>query len=97
MMRSGINSQNEFRQLKRPYDLVKFATGYYERQMINSQEINTDFIVTYKGNDTGNFNYSLSAGGNIMSNKYRRIDAAANGLAVPDVYNLANASGNVSS
>lgn len=95
MMRSGINSQNEFRQLKRPYDLVKFATGYYERQMINSQEINTDFLLTYKGNDTGDFNYSLSAGGNIMSNNYRRMDASANGLSVPDVYNLANASGTV--
>ncbi|WLD23421.1 SusC/RagA family TonB-linked outer membrane protein [Flavobacterium dauae] len=95
MMRSGINSQNEFRELKRPYDLVKFATGYYERQMINSQEINTDFLLTYKGNETDHFNYSLSAGGNIMSNKYRRMDASANGLAVPDVYKLSNASSNV--
>lgn len=95
MIRSGINSQNEFRELKRPYDLVKFATGYYERQMINSQEINTDFLLTYKGNETDNFNYNLSAGGNIMSNKYRRMDASANGLAVPDVYKLSNASSNV--
>lgn len=95
MMRSGINSQNEFRELKRPYDLVKFATGYYERQMIKSQEINTDFLLTYKGNETDHFNYSLSAGGNIMSNKYRRMDASANGLAVPDVYKLSNASSNV--
>ncbi len=95
MLRSGINSQNEFRELKRPYDLVKFATGYYERQLINSQEINTDFLLTYKGNQTDNFNYSLSAGGNIMSYKYRRMDASANGLAVPDVYKLANASSTV--
>ena len=95
MLRSGINSQDEFRELKRPYDLVKFATGYYERQMINSQEINTDFLLTYTGNETDNFNYSLSAGGNIMSYKYRRMDASANGLAVPDVYKLSNASSNV--
>jgi len=95
MMRSGINSQNELRELKRPYDLVKFAKGYYERQMVNSQEINTDFLLTYKGNEVGNFNYSLSTGGNIMSNKYRRLDASANGLAVPDVYKLSNASSNV--
>ncbi len=95
MIRSGINSQNEFRELKRPYDLVKFAKGYYERQMINAQEINTDFLLTYKGTETDRFNYSLSGGGNIMSNKYRRMDASANGLAVPDVYKLSNASSNV--
>lgn len=95
MIRSGINSQNELRQLKRPYDLVKFAKGYYERQMINSQEINTDFLLTYKGNEIGNFNYSFSAGGNSMSNKYRRMDASANGLSVPDVYKLSNASSTI--
>lgn len=95
MLRSGINSQNEVRELKRPYDLVKFATGYYEKQLINQQEINTDFLLTYKGNESDYFNYSLSAGGNIMSNKVNRLDASANGLAVPDVYKLANASSNV--
>lgn len=95
MIRSGINSQNEFRELKRPYDLVKFAKGYYERQMINSQEINTDFLLTYKSTETDYFNYSISAGGNIMSNKYRRMDSSANGLSVPDVYKLSNASSNI--
>lgn len=95
MIRSGINSQNEVRELKRPYDLVKYATGYYEKQLINQQEINTDFLFTYKGNETDHFNYNLSAGGNIMSTKQNRLDASANGLAVPDVYKLANASSNV--
>jgi len=95
MVRTGINSQNERRELKRPYDLVKYATGYYEKQMINAQEINSDFLLTYKGNESDAFNYSLSAGGNIMSNKYQRLDAYANGLAVPDVYKLSNASSNV--
>lgn len=95
MVRSGLNMQNENRELKRPYDLVKFATGYFEKQLIQSQEINTDFLLSYNANSKGNFNFSASFGGNTMTNKYHRLDASATGLSVPDVYKLSNAANGI--
>lgn len=95
MVRSGLNLQNENRELRRPYDLVKFATGYFEKQLIQSQEINTDFLLSYNAMSKGNFDYNFSVGGNTMTNKYMRLDASANGLSVPDVYKLSNAANGV--
>ncbi|WP_246034250.1 SusC/RagA family TonB-linked outer membrane protein [Empedobacter tilapiae] len=91
MVRSGINAQDEFRELKRPYDLVKYAEGYYQRQNITSTEINTDFLLSYNSNKKQDFTYNFSVGGNRMSTKYKRINASATGLSIPDVYKLANA------
>lgn len=91
MLRSGINTSQEERELKRPYDLVKFAQGFYSRSMIQSQEVNTDFLLTYKGNDSDIFNYNFSIGANNMSNKFNQMTSKANGLVVPDVYKFANA------
>lgn len=95
MIRSGLNLQNENRELRRPYDLVKFARGYFEKQNIQSQEINSDFLLNYKGNTNSDFQYNFSVGGNTMTNKYHRLDASANGLSVPDVYKLSNAANGV--
>lgn len=91
MVRSGINTSQETREQKRPYDLNKFAQGYYSKSMIHSEEINTDFLLTYKGNESEIFNYSLSVGGNNMVNKFQQMTSKANGLVVPGIYKFANA------
>lgn len=91
MIRSGINTSQETREQKRPYDLNKFAQGYYSKSMIHSEEINTDFLLTYKGNESEIFNYSLSVGGNNMVNKFQQMTSKANGLVVPGIYKFANA------
>jgi len=95
MIRSGLNMANERRELKRPYDLVKFATGYYEQQHIQSKEINTDFLLTYTANKDQDFQYNFSVGGNTMTNNFYRLDASANGLSVPNVYKLSNAANGI--
>lgn len=91
MVRSGINTSQETREQKRPYDLNKFAQGYYSKSMIQQEEVNTDFLLTYKGNESDVFNYSLSVGGNNMVNKFQQMTSKANGLVVPGIYKFANA------
>ncbi|UYW01006.1 SusC/RagA family TonB-linked outer membrane protein [Flavobacterium agricola] len=95
MVRSGLNLFNERRELKRPYDLVKFPTGYYEQQHIQSREINSDFLLTYTSKKDQDFQYNFSVGGNTMTNNFYRLDASANGLSVPDVYKLSNAANGI--
>ncbi len=91
MVRSGINAQDEYRELKRPYDLVKYAEGYFQRQNITSKEINSDFLLSYTSDKKQDFTYNFSVGGNRMSTKYKRTDASATGLSIPGVYKLTNA------
>lgn len=91
MVRSGINTSQETREQKRPYDLNKFAQGYYSKSMIQQEEVNTDFLLTYKGNESDVFNYSFSVGGNNMVNKFQQMTSKANGLVVPGIYKFANA------
>ena len=92
MLRSTMNTYNQTREQKRPYSINRYAKGFYERQDVFKQEINSDFLLSYKKDFNGKFGLTASAGGNAMNYKYRRTEAEVTGLVVPGVYKLSNGS-----
>lgn len=92
MVRSALNTYNQTREQKRPYSINRYAKGFYERQDVYKQEINSDFLLSYKKDFGSKFSLAASAGGNAMSYKYRRTEAEVTGLVVPGVYKLSNGS-----
>lgn len=90
MLRTSLNTYFQEREQKRPYSINRYKQGYYEAQDIWKQEINTDFLLSYDNELGEQFSLSASVGGNSMDYKYRRTDAAVDGLVVPNVYKLAN-------
>ncbi len=90
MGRVALNSLSQLRETQRGYSSKKHATGYYGRQDVSSQEINADFLLTYKNTFAERFNYSLMAGGSRMSYTHHNVMSEADALIVPGVYSLAN-------
>ncbi len=90
MLRASLNTYNQDREQQRPYSINRYNQGFYETQDIWKQEVNTDFLLSYKNQLTQKIGLNASIGGNAMDYKYRRTDASVNGLVVPGVYKLAN-------
>ena len=90
LLRTALNTYHQDREQKRPYSINRYAKGFFRTQDVFMQEVNSDFLLTYKNKLSNDFSFSASAGGNAMSYKYQRMDAAVEGLVVPDVYKLAN-------
>src|SRR5699024_8323815 len=89
-LRTSLNSQNSDREQQRPYIINRHARDFYKKQNIYKHEINFDFLRSYHNQFNENWDFSASAGGNAMQFKYRRTDAAIDGLVVPGVYKLSN-------
>lgn len=90
MLRASLNTYNQDREQIRPYSINRYKNGFYETQDIWKQEVNTDFLLSYKNDLSEKIGLSASVGGNAMDYKYRRTDASVDGLVVPAVYKLAN-------
>ncbi|MFK5974339.1 MAG: SusC/RagA family TonB-linked outer membrane protein [Flavobacteriaceae bacterium] len=91
MVRSGMDYFNELRVSKRAYSTQRFARGQYREDDIFFKEQNTDFLLRYNKELSGDFSLGLSLGGNIRTekNRYKRI--SANSLSIPGIYNFENA------
>lgn len=90
MLRGSLNSYNKGTEQRRPYDINRYATGYFRRTNIYKEEVNTDFLLTYNNLNKKDFDFSASVGGNVMKYKYRRMDSWTEGLETPGIYNLVN-------
>ncbi|RXK87403.1 SusC/RagA family TonB-linked outer membrane protein [Filimonas effusa] len=94
MVRSAVDLMVEDRSQQKPKSTQKYADGMYREQDITTSEVNNDFLLKYDvGNDSKNksdFSYSVSIGGSVMRNKYRRQEYRAEKLIYPNVYTLAN-------
>lgn len=93
--RTGIDYSGELRQSKRAYSTQRFPTGAYKRENVYASEWNTDVLLQYTGKLTRDMSFNATVGVNSMVQKSRYDYGFANGLSVPEVYNLGNASGNV--
>lgn len=89
MLRSSLNMYTQQREQKRPYSINRYAKGFYKRQDISKQEVNTDFLISFK-DEWGPVSVNASVGGNALNYKYRRTDSYVDALVVPNVYKLAN-------
>lgn len=93
--RTGIDYSGELRQSKRAYSTQRFPTGAYKRENVYASEWNTDVLLQYTGKLSRDMSFNATVGVNSMVQKSRYDYGFANGLSVPEVYNLGNASGNV--
>ncbi len=90
MLRSGINMSNERRQQRRPYSTANFNKGNYKEQTLFDYELNTDLLLSYRNTIGSNITVSATAGGNMLSREYKRVDGNVEGLVIPGVYKLSN-------
>jgi TonB-linked SusC/RagA family outer membrane protein len=90
MARVSLNTLSQLRETQRGYSSKKHPRGYYGRQDVSSQEVNADFLLTYKNTFAEQFNYSVMVGGNRMSYDHQNVMSEVDALIVPKVYTLAN-------
>ena len=99
-LRSGIDFYDENRTSQAPLSSKRNPNGMYREQNVYSNEMNHDFLLTYKNAFGRKKEWGLSAsfGGNAMMKTYRtREMRTTNGLSVPGQYTLANSVGVLSS
>lgn len=89
-LRSGIDMYWEYRSQQRPFSMTKYPRGMYREQNVFSYEINSDFLLSYRNKINERFSYSLSAGGNQMSQRYDFAGMYADQLAQPGIYQISN-------
>lgn len=93
MVRTGIDYSGDIRISQRPVSSVVALNGLYRRQEYTYMERNSDFLLSYSGRKfLDNFKWSASLGGNNLQINTYSNTVTANGLVIPNVYNLGNAS-----
>lgn len=93
--RSGIDFFYDLRQSKRAYSTQRFLTGAYKRENVFFSEWNTDALLQWNKSFSEVWRTDLALGANSMVQHNSYDYSFANGLSVPGVYNLGNASSNV--
>ena len=92
--RLGVDTYNS-KSLQRVYTDSDYPNGYFDQQITENTEFNADFIAT--ANKTFNRLSVLGMlGANYRDNSYSWDDVEADGLTVPGVYTIANATSPVS-
>src|SRR5690606_5364208 len=94
MVRHSLDQINETRETKIPFSYSRMLRGGYYLTDIASQETNSDVLATYKKR-VGDFDLSVSAGGNIMHAQFSSSSVGTggnrnNGLVITGVYNVRN-------
>ncbi|WP_207534182.1 SusC/RagA family TonB-linked outer membrane protein [Desertivirga arenae] len=90
MVRSGLDLAFEYRSQQRPYSITRYPRGMYREQNVFSNEINTDALLTFKDKIGSDVSFSISGGGNIMSQTYDFAGMYADQLAQPGIYQISN-------
>lgn len=92
MLRSAVNMYNKNMEQRRPYDLNRFAKGHYRKTGVTKRETNLDFLLSYQNTIGKDLELGVNVGGNMLDYQYLRQDSWADGLEIPGIYNLVNAS-----
>jgi TonB-linked SusC/RagA family outer membrane protein len=93
-LRTSMDLSYEERAQERPYDAgTKFQKGSFRTQNIFSMEASSDFLLKYAKKINSDFDFSVTAGGSILRNKYNRDEVRADSLTYPGVYSMANSAG----
>lgn len=94
MGRTSLDMGYEQRAQERPWDAgTRMPFGSYRTQDIFSMEASSDFLLRYAKKLNSDFDFSATAGGSILRNKYNRNQTRADSLVYPDVYSFANTAG----
>ncbi len=89
-VRSGMDYYNNTRKSKRAYSTQRFLKGAYREEDVRFREINTDFLATYNKDLNDTWNITANFGGNKMYQEKHFLSNFADGLIVPNLYNLSN-------
>ena len=89
---------NEARQFRRALSTrgTSGERGSYQEDELYFREINHEILFTYAQSDiTKAVNYEISAGANLMRQEASQLRSFADGLVVPELFNIGNALGDV--
>lgn len=93
-LRLGHDSYIENRETKIARSYTRSRGGGYHLQDLSTRETNAEFLLTYKKQVNPDFDFSVSAGGNIMRQRFTDLYVgSANGpnvLTIPGLYRLGN-------
>ncbi|MEJ5993828.1 SusC/RagA family TonB-linked outer membrane protein [Pedobacter sp. Du54] len=92
LLRSSIDYNKDNRDTQRPFDASgnKFAQGSYREQVVNSYEVNADFLLKYNKKIARDLSLTATAGGSQMRNHYNKSELRADGLVEPGIFRLDN-------
>lgn len=96
--RLSSDTNNEARQFRRALSTrgTSGEKGSYREDEIYFNETNAEILATYSENDVSKpINYAVSVGANAMRQDARDLRSFADGLVVPNLYNIGNALGDV--
>lgn len=79
----------ENRETKIPWSYSRGKNGGYYLQDMARQETNADAMITYR-KKISDFDWSISGGGNIMTQKYRESFMGGAALTIPALYRISN-------
>ncbi|MBC6993407.1 SusC/RagA family TonB-linked outer membrane protein [Neolewinella lacunae] len=90
-VRSGMDYSNEQRRFLRNFSSNRFVQGGYAENDVFYREINTDVLLDYRPQLSGNFSLNLLAGANRLDQEARNTQRQALTLAQPGIFRLSNA------
>jgi TonB-linked SusC/RagA family outer membrane protein len=91
MLRTGTDFYSDNREGHRAFTSVRFPSGGFRSDDVTYFENNTDFLVSYHKKPGGNFNVSVSGGGNRFMQNISYTRDITNTLITPALYNFSNA------
>ncbi len=95
MVRSGIDTNADFRTQRNATSTQANPEGWYREQNIGSVQITGDFLLKYDTKLGADFNLVANVGGSILNQSYRRHSQLADKLKQPAVYTLSNSLGEI--
>lgn len=88
-VRGALDNFVENRETKIPWSYSRVRNGGYYLQDIARTETNVDAMVTYR-KKINDFDWSISGGGNVMSQNYRDSYMGGSQLTIPNLYRISN-------
>ncbi|MFD1143294.1 SusC/RagA family TonB-linked outer membrane protein [Larkinella insperata] len=88
-VRGSLDNFAEERETKIPWSYSRVKNGGYYLQDLARTETNVDAMVTYR-KKINDFDWSVSGGGNVMSQNYRDSYMGGSTLTIPGLYRIAN-------
>jgi len=89
-LRTATDWSNELREYKRAFSTQRFPFGEYRRVIINNEERNSDFLLSFNKEVSNDWAVSANFGGNQMIQTGKFDETTAGQLNIPEIYNLTN-------
>lgn len=90
-VRTGMDYSDERRRFLRAFSTNRFPLGGYAENDVFYREINTDFLLDYRPQLSGDISLNLLAGANRLDQRAANTQSQALTLAQPGVFRLSNA------